>query len=330
MRTGKISENVLKRSVLKRCTSKNDNMAQGPGIGQDCAIVRIEGQKEALLSTQAATGMEKGIWRMAVYSCANNLYSSGGRPLALTTAVVLPAAAKEEELRYIIDELNSACSELKIALCSGHTEVSEHVKDAVVTVTCFGVTETKALPTSEIVPDLDLVMTGRAGLCGTALLARRHAEELKERFPISLVEDACRFDQELSVKKAAELAKYHGAAAMHDVSEGGIFGALWEMCESAKVGMEVDLRKIPIRQESIEICEIYGLNPYQMLSGGSLLIAVKDGKRLVDFLSDAGVEASVIGWTTDKKDKILKNGEETRYLDKPAQDQIRMDREWQN
>ena len=94
------------------------------------------------------------------------------------------------------------------------------------------------------------------------------------------------------------------------------------MCEGAGVGLEADLRKIPIRQETIEICEIYGWNPYCLLSGGSMLIAAGDGQALVSELEKAQILATVIGRTTDKRDKILNNGEECRFLDKPAQDEI--------
>ena len=109
---------------------------------------------------------------------------------------------------------------------------------------------------------------------------------------------------------------------MHDIAEGGVFGALWEFCESSETGMEADLRKIPIRQETIEICELYGWNPYLLYSGGSVLIAAEDGQLLTDRLRAEGFTAEVIGRTTGKREKVLKNGEESRFLDKPEQDEL--------
>ena len=69
---------------------------------------------------------------------------------------------------------------------------------------------------------------------------------------------------------------------MHDITEGGVFGALWEMAEGAGTGLDVDLRKIPIRQETVEICEFFGVNPYLIMSSGSMMIASDDGHHLVD------------------------------------------------
>lgn len=321
MRTGKISENVLKRSVLKRCKSGREEVAQGPGIGQDCAIVRSGGQKFCILHTQTFTAERMEKVKYQVYCGVNNLCCSRGEAMALLLAVMLPEQAEEELLRRIMDSADEACRECGIQLAGGHTEVSAAVQVPVVTMTLMGYAKEQHL-TREMRPDLELVMAGYPALAGTVLLTREKEEELKQRFPLELVETAKEFDQLMAGKEAAQIGWECGAAAMHDISQGGVFGALWEFCESNSIGMEVDLRKILIRQETIEICEQYGWNPYQLLSGGSFLIAVPDGQKTVDRLKQAGICGAVIGRTTDKKEKILRNGEEMRYLDKPAQDEI--------
>ena len=321
MRTGKISENVLKRSVLKRCKSGREEVAQGPGIGQDCAIVRSEGQKFCVLHTQTFTAERMEKIRYQVYCGVNNLYCSRGEAVALLLAVMLPEQAEEELLRRIMDSADEACLECGIQLAGGHTEVSAAVQVPVVTMALMGHAKEQHL-TRDLRSDLELVMAGYPALAGTALLAREKEEELKQRFPLELVENAKEFDRLMAGKEAAQIGWECGAVAMHDVSQGGVFGALWEFCESNGTGMEADLRKIPIRQETIEICEQYGWNPYQLLSGGSFLMAVPDGQKMVDRLKQAGICGAVIGRTTDKKEKVLHNGEEMRYLDKPAQDEI--------
>lgn len=321
MRTGKISENVLKRSVLKRCKSGREEVAQGPGIGQDCAIVCAEGQKFCILHTQTFTAERMEKVKYQVYDGVNNLCCSRGEAVALLLAVILPEQAEEEQLRRIVDSADEACRDCGIQLAGGHTEVSAAVRVPVVTITLMGYAKEQHL-TREIRPDLELVMAGYPALAGTVLLTREKEEELKQRFPLELVETAKEFDQLMAGKAAAQIGWECGAVAMHDISQGGVFGALWEFCESNGIGMEADLRKIPIRQETIEICEQYGWNPYQLLSGGSFLMAVPDGQKTVDRLKQAGICGAVIGRTTDKKEKVLHNGEEMRYLDKPAQDEI--------
>ena len=113
-----------------------------------------------------------------------------------------------------------------------------------------------------------------------------------------------------------------GVGAMHDVTEGGIFGALWEMAESAGVGLEIELKKIPIKQETVEICEFFGINPYQLISSGAMLMAAEDGNRLVMNLKKAGIAATVIRKATDSNDRVIWNGEERRFLEPPKSDAL--------
>ena len=109
---------------------------------------------------------------------------------------------------------------------------------------------------------------------------------------------------------------------MHDVSRGGIFGALWELASGAGVGLNVDLKKLPVRQETIEICEYFALNPYELLSGGCLIMTAWDGEKLVMDLAGIKIPAQVVGKTTDSNERVLYNGGEKRFLDMPKTDQI--------
>ena len=171
-------------------------------------------------------------------------------------------------------------------------------------------------------PGDDLVVTKWVGLEGTSILARTKEEVLTERLPREMIETAQAFDQYLSVVEDAKVAMEVGVTAMHDVTEGGVFGALWEMAEASGVGIEVDLKKIPIRQETIEVCEVFDLNPYLLISSGAMLISTQHGARLVEMLKKAGIPASVIGYATDSNDRIVWNGEERRFLEPPKIDEL--------
>lgn len=187
--------------------------------------------------------------------------------------------------------------------------------------------------TGELFPGWDfssagLYMAGRAGFAGSAVLAENFREKLRERFPLSMI-DAARMDPEdLFLFKKAAAALEAGAVFMKDVSRGGIFGALWEFAGKLQCGFEVDLKKIPIRQETIEICEYFDLNPYQLYGQGAILAAVpeKDGERSCaegrDLLRRAGFQR--IGRLSAGRAKIIRNGEEIRYLEKAQQDALNL------
>lgn len=166
-----------------------------------------------------------------------------------------------------------------------------------------------------------LVLTKWIALAGTAALAVQKEEELGKRFPLSLIKNARGFAALMPVLPEARIAVSTGAHAMHDLSQGGVFGALWEMAERADVGLDIDLKRIPIRQETVEICEYFDLNPYNLYSAGSLLIGTREPETLVQALVRSGISASVIGCATERNERIIRNGEDVRFLDRPAQDE---------
>ena len=141
-----------------------------------------------------------------------------------------------------------------------------------------------------------------------------------------MIAEAVQYSHYMSIVSEARVAMGGDVCAMHDISGGGIFRALWELAEAAQTGIRIDLKKIPVNQETIEIGEVFGLNPYELLSGGALLMVTEDGEALVEKLAEAGVPAAVIGKLTDDNDRVLvthtEEGDETRFLERPKTDEI--------
>lgn len=165
--------------------------------------------------------------------------------------------------------------------------------------------------------DQDIVVSKWIGLEGTVMLAKKHYSRLRERFPLRMIEEAVGFDKYLSVIPEAATAMKSGVCGMREISRGGILAGLWEMAQEAGVGLEVNLREIPVRQETIEICEFFGENPYELLSGGCLLMTTTDGNGLVEALHREEIPAVRIGRTTKGNDRVLYNEGRKRFLNKP-------------
>ena len=140
-------------------------------------------------------------------------------------------------------------------------------------------------------------MTKWAGLEGSAIIAAEKRDVLEQTLPAHLIDTAESFLKHISVVLEAKIAMQHGVHAMHDVTEGGIFGALWEMGAASGVGIVADLDKIPIRQETIELCEVFDINPYLLISSGCMLIGCENGNLLVERLQEAGIPAAVMSYT---------------------------------
>lgn len=330
MQIGKVPENILKRSVLGQIKTKRDEVSHGAGIGKDCAIFSLEeGAEMAVCVQEAAVEADRaapeGFLTMAdlIQKCANNLAAGGARPMAATIALLLPEQTEEPEIRGLMGAAEAKCGELSMAIAGGQTRITAAASSPIAAVTAYGRPwGPGGFRTGAMEPGQDLVLSKWAGLQGTALLAKWHEGKLRERYPAYLVREALGFGRYLSVLPEAEAAAAYGACAMHDASEGGILGALWELAAGAGVGLTIDMRKLPLRQETVEVCECCNANPYELLSGGCLIMAAWDGLGLKGALEARGIPAAVIGKVTDSNDRILVNGGEVRYLDRPKRDSI--------
>lgn len=323
MKIGKLPESVLVRSVLKQVKHRREEVLAGPCVGQDCAILELKEGEVLTMSSDPITGTVKDIGSHSIHVTANDLAASGAEPLGVMLTLLLPETVEEAELREMMRDVEDTCSTLNMEVLGGHTEVTSVVTQPVISVTGVGkVRKDQMLTTMQTKPGQALVVTKWIGLEATTILAKERENRLLQAFSPDFVRTARQFDQYLSVVKEARIAVKFGVSAMHDITEGGIFGALWEIGAGSGVGLEVDLKKIPIRQETVEICEFFGVNPYLIMSSGSMLIAADDGYGLVEELEKNGIHASVIGHTTDGNDRILKNGTEVRYLDKPQTDEL--------
>jgi hydrogenase maturation factor len=169
---------------------------------------------------------------------------------------------------------------------------------------------------------MEIVVTKWIGLEGTVILAAEQQEKLCTRFTQPFLDRAESYLTQLSVIPEAAVAAKSGVCAMHNASQGGIFGALWEMAEAAGVGLEIDLKKIPIRQETVEICEFFDINPYKLLAQGAMLMAAEDGNALVAALCAEGIPATVVGKATDSNDRILLCDGERRFLETAQTDEL--------
>lgn len=323
MKVGKVSETILKRSILKQIHIRREEVLLGAGVGEDCAAMQLKPGEIFVLSTDPITGTVKDIGTLAIQITVNDLASSGAEPVGVLLTVLLPESVEEADIREMMSQVEEACGKVGIQVMGGHTEVTRAVNQPVISVTGVGkVQEGCLVSTAGAKPGQELLVTKWIGIEGTSIIAKEKEAELKKRFPADFIETAKHFDQYLSVLPEAGIAAEFGVSAMHDVTEGGIYGALWEMAEASNVGLEVDLKAIPVRQETVEICEHFGLNPYYLISSGCMLMAADHGYELADRLREAGIPAAVIGRATEGSGRKIRNGEETGFLNRPQTDEL--------
>lgn len=167
----------------------------------------------------------------------------------------------------------------------------------------------------------DIVMTGYAADYGVAVIARECYNELINRLPQSVVNRAIEYAENVYMLPDNDVISNY-SDCIWNISEGGVFKALRDMADTEATGITVWLDKISIRQETIEICEIYDINPYMLNGKGAILIISEHGNELVRKLQNEGIYASIIGCTADNNDKVVINDNEVRYLESRIVDEL--------
>ncbi len=323
MNIGKVSETVLKRSILKQIKHRRDEVLVGPGVGEDCSVLELGEDEVFVISTDPITGTTENIGTLAVHITANDISSNGAEIIGIMLTILLPEGYRESDLKNMMKEIEAVSESLNIEILGGHTEITAAVNQPVITVTGVGkMPKNQMIKTAGVIPGQEIVMTKWAGLEGTAIIAREKEAELLSKYTKDFIVGAQNFLQNISVVAEARLARAMGVTSMHDVTEGGIFGALWELGEASGVGLEVDLKKITLKQETVEICEFYDLNPYQLISSGVMLMVTDKANELAEVLKKNGIPAAVIGRITAGNDRVVLNDVEKRFLAPPKSDEL--------
>ena len=311
------------------------------------------------MGTGVLTLSEKNAGGLAVVRAVNSLAAEKIRARVFCPVILLPPGTQEEKLREIMSQICSAAFSLDVEVRPGHIEVTDAVTRPVITGSASGTffsnpeqkspgnksseqvspgqKSSEKKSSGQASPEQfsgkvplgkkektgpEIVAAGWIGMEGTLILTADCRERLRKRFPASLLARTDIPPEELSVLKAAEIAAAEGAGHMVNLSDGGFMAGLWELSKKAERGLDIDLKKVPLLQETIEITEFAGVNPYLMKSEGCLLITARDGDRMAERLMEEGIFASKIGFLNDTKDKIIRNGDEIRHLDRPQTDSL--------
>lgn len=323
MKIGKVSQTVLKRSILKQLHYRREESLIHPSVEEMCGGLKLPESEQPLFTSVNIYGNEKDLAVYAIARVINDLCTRGAKPMGIGLHIALPPYAYESRLKTMVEYAEAAGSTQGVQILYAKAEVNPVIGAAMVYVTGVGtLKEGTLLQTRMGEAGQDIVLMKPIGLEGTIRILNEKEEMLEKRFVKSFLKPIREQRDALFSSKEIVIAKELGAKAIHQAGDGGILAALWELTEASQIGMEVDIKKIPIRQETIEICECFHLNPYQLASAGCILIVIEDGDTLVERLSTMDVQAAVIGKTTKRKERILINGEERRYLDRPVPDEL--------
>lgn len=324
MKTGKLTIEQLKKIIFPFIGVKRKEVIVHAAIGEDCSIVDLEGDF-CVISTDPITGASKDNGYLGVHVACNDVIASGGKPLGILVTMLLKKGSNEDDILKIMAGIDKACHELDIEIIGGHTEITDSVKESILSFTALG-TKCKSFLEKALAIEAEdqIILTKGGAIEGTAILYNDFMNFFKGRIEDDLIEEGQNMLNWLSVYKEGMIARDNGAKVMHDVTEGGILSGVYELAETTDLGVFIEEDKIIFHKPTLALKEIFkDLDLLRLISSGSLLIVANEKDQIQRKLKEKGLESSVIGYFTKNKDRIMKkaNGEAV-FIKEPGSDEL--------
>lgn len=325
LKVGKLDSDLLEKAVINKIKHKRQDVLVHAGVGEDCATIDF-GEYECVMSTDPITASVNDIGRLCIHISCNDIASNGIEPVGILLSVMLPEGTTEDDLSAIMEQAADAAEECGVEIVGGHTEITTAVNQPVIVSTAIGRGKKGQSASAEKIKVGDcILMTKSAGIEGTGIIAGDYEEELAEFLSEEEINEAKALLSKISVVKDGMAAGSIGTHGMHDVTEGGILGAVWEMCRIAGVGAELLDEAIPVEAVTKKICAHYDIDYLRLISSGSMIIMASPDKKsvILEKLEAEGVAAREIGRILPIEEGLylLKDGEK-QEIEPPRADEL--------
>jgi hydrogenase expression/formation protein HypE len=325
---GKISPEIFNELIYPRLGARNEKILVGPQHGVDVGIVEIGGKAVSLTTDPVFIvpeyGWERAAW-FAIHILASDSVTSGLKPQMLTIDLNLPMEMTKKQLEVMWDTMHRECLKLGIAVVTGHTARYENCHYPMVggaTVIGIGNLDEYVTPRFAKAGDAIIVTKGPA-IEATGILATMFPHLLEKEFGGSFSAHAGEVFYKMSVVEDALTAvaigvRENGVTSLHDATECGVWGGLFEVAQAAHLGVRINKDKIVVEDTVLQICDYFKIDPYASISEGSLIISCRPHKAdlIVQALARKNIKASIVGelTTEDKGMVLVEHGQERKLV----------------
>ncbi|MCT4585506.1 MAG: AIR synthase family protein [Peptostreptococcaceae bacterium] len=324
MQVGKLSAKQLNDFIFSKLNTKNKEVILGPKVGEDCSILDL-GDNLCVMSTDPITGASKNIGKLAININVNDIASNGVKPIGVMVTLLLPESILEEELKNILNSLSEECDKLGIDILGGHTEITKAVNQPIINITAIGKKNKEAYYNKEEIKTGDYILiTKGIGIEGCGIIFNEKEEYLKNIFTNEEIEYGKNLLDDISVLKEGLIGGKLGIEYMHDITEGGVLGALYEASNSLNKGLLVSKEDIYIESLKQKLCRHYNIDPLKLISSGSMLVIASKDKieKYKEELNKENIKAYVIGSIVDEKGfYFVDNGKKIK-IDEVCSDEL--------
>ncbi len=306
---GKLQPEILRRSVLGYTGKLREDLLVGGGLGEDAALIKVP-DGVLVASSDPVVGAEKNAGKLLVHINANDVACKGADPAWIIVTLILPEAGGTVLVEKFMREIHEACSEIGVAIAGGHTELTDRYKQPVISATMFGMTSYE-LSVKNISDGDVIIATGHAGLEGMSIIANDRSDLLSEFFSSEDLQVVKSWGEDFSILKPAKILREY-SCYMHDPTEGGVYGALFEISQAANRGIEIYHDDIPVHALTKIAAENLNFDPLNLISSGMLIAVVKPEKlhEAQNALKSQGINSAIIGKFSGSKKIFLNTREE--------------------
>ncbi|MCD6116762.1 AIR synthase family protein [bacterium] len=325
---GKISPEVFEELIYPRLGAKRESVIVPPQNGVDVGIVEIGGKAVAITTDPVFIvpeyGFERAAW-FAIHILASDVVTSGLAPTFLSIDLNLPMEINEEQLELMWNTMHTECEKLGMAVVCGHTARYENCHYPMVggaTVLAEGDKDKYVTP-KFAKPGDHVIITKGPAIESSGIFAAMFPEKIKSAFGESFAQKASELFYKMSVVEDALTAvsvgvRENGVTSMHDATECGIWGGVYELAQASGLGIVINKDDIVTDARAFEICSLFGIDdPYAAISEGTLILSARPDKSedIVNALKNKGIPASVAGELTlpEKGMTIIENGKERAF-----------------
>ena len=301
---GKIDLNTFETFIMNKLGKPDKRVIVPPKTGIDAAVIDIGNDNVLIIAEDPIFPMPFGDYKdfgyYTVHIGASDVSVMGVKPQFMTYTLLMPQDTPDDDFKDIVDSIHKTASELGIAITGGHTGYYPAVTVPIIGgITVFSVAGKNAYvtPAGAKIGDKIIITKGPA-IEATGILSVIYEKSLLKEFTSETIEKAKSLMKDITVVKDAEIAmKTGGVTSMHDATEGGVTGGLFEVASASNTGMYVDEEKFIFPEEVKKVMEFLSIDPIEAISEGTLIITVSSDKadEIVLNLAKENIASSIVG-----------------------------------
>jgi len=321
--SGKITDSGFGQIILPRCGHPRSEVLKGPSFGVDVSLINLPGGLGLALTSDPLSlipslGLQESAW-LSVHLMANDMATTGFAPQYAQMVLNLPPNLTEADFTTYWDYIHQYCDQLGVAITGGHTGSIEGQNSTI----AGGGTMLLTAPVNDILLSSKaeagdaIIVTKACAMSSAAILAMSFPETVKAKLGKEVYDEGCGLFYQTSsltdgLTAVGTDTRYPEVTAMHDVTEGGVLGAIYEMGIASGNGLLVHNELLPKGNAQQAICNLFGIDKRFCIGAGSMVVAAKkdDSHKVIKRLLQSGIQATIVGTFTHKEKgyKLMENG----------------------